>query len=174
MGELSDRFGELMARLANSDAELFRAIGEQNATVRQLVDDLAPVAERASAAPALLPPRALPEASAQAALLAPDDCEIPALKARFRKVADARAWLESQIGPATKTPTWAVIAQTCRTGSWPVSARRRVAAPAPLTPADLEERLTALEQRLTSHLDQRFRRLEDLLSLLVSAMEAHP
>jgi len=45
MGELSDRFADLMARMAKSDADLFRTIGEQNASVRQMVDDLAPTEE---------------------------------------------------------------------------------------------------------------------------------
>ena len=40
MAELSDRFAALMARMARSDAEMFRTIGEQNASVRQLVDEL--------------------------------------------------------------------------------------------------------------------------------------
>jgi hypothetical protein len=174
MGELSDRFGELMARLAKSDAELFRAIGEQNATVRRLVDDLAPGAARPAEPLALTPSHPSPAALANAGLLAPEECELPALKGRFRKLAEARAWLESQIGPAPKTPTWAVIAETCRSGAWPVSARRRVATPDTLSPRELEERLTALEQRLNRLLEERFTRLEGLLSLLVAAVEAHP
>ena len=40
MAELSERFAELMARLSKSDAELFRTLGEQNASVRQMVEDL--------------------------------------------------------------------------------------------------------------------------------------
>ena len=43
MGELSDRFGELMARMAKGDAELFRTVGEQNAAIRQLVEEEAGV-----------------------------------------------------------------------------------------------------------------------------------
>lgn len=154
MGELSDRFAELMARLAKSDADLFRTIGAQNASVRQLVDDLAP----ASAAAALNP---------AAGLLPPDACDLKALKARFGKLPEAQAWLEEQIGPAPKKPTWAVIVQTCRTGSWPVSATGRASAPKGLTNVALEERLTALERRL----EQRFDRLEGLLSLLAVALE---
>lgn len=38
MAELSQRFAALMARLAQGDAELFRTLGEQNASVRQLVE----------------------------------------------------------------------------------------------------------------------------------------
>ena len=40
MADLSDRFAELMARMAKSDAELFRTIGEQNAGMRRMVKDL--------------------------------------------------------------------------------------------------------------------------------------
>lgn len=47
MAELSERFAALMARLAQSDAELFRTLGEQNASVRQLVDQLVPAAASA-------------------------------------------------------------------------------------------------------------------------------
>lgn len=153
MGELSDRFAELMARLAKSDADLFRTIGAQNASVRQLADDLAP----APAAAALTP----------AGLLPPDACDLKALKARFGKLPEAQAWLEERIGPAPKKPTWAVIVQTCRTGAWPVSATGRASAPKSLTSVELEERLTALERRL----EQRFDRLEGLLSLLATALE---
>ena len=42
MAELSERFAALMARLAQSDAELFRTLGEQNASVRQLLEEGAP------------------------------------------------------------------------------------------------------------------------------------
>jgi hypothetical protein len=156
MGELSDRFGELMARLAKSDADLFRTIGAQNASIRQLVDDFAPVE-----APS-------PAALAPAALLPPEACDLKALKARFGKLVEAQAWLEDRIGPAPKKPTWAVIAQTCRSGAWPAGASRSAAAPKSLTSGELEERLTALEQRL----EHRFNRLEGLLTLVVTALEA--
>jgi hypothetical protein len=167
MGELSDRFGELMARLAKSDADLFRTVGAQNASLRQQVEDLAPPAVAPSAPP--------PAALAPAALLPPEACDLKALKLRFGKLADAQAWLEGQIGPAPKKPPWAVIAQTCRSGAWPVSASRSAAAPKCLTSGELEERLTALEQRLEQRLEQqleqRFNRLEGLLTLLLTALE---
>lgn len=167
MGELSDRFAELMARLAKSDADLFRTIGAQNASVRQLVDNLAP-AETPSPAAVLSPAAApSPVALAPAALLPPEACDLKALRARFGKLAEAQAWLEDQIGPAPKKPTWAVIAQTCRSGAWPVSVSRRVAVPKSLTSAELEERLASLEQRL----EHRFNRLEGLLTLLAKALE---
>lgn len=170
MGELSERFAELMARLAKSDADLFRTIGAQNASVRQLVDDLAPVATGVPAAA----PGALeaPAALTPAGLLPPDACDLKALKARFGKLAEAQAWLEARIGPAPKKPTWAVIAQTCRGGAWPAPAVRGAAAAAKgLTAVELEERLTALEQRLQRQLEARFDRLEGVLTVLVTALE---
>lgn len=162
MGELSDRFAALMARMAQSDAELFRTIGAQNASLRQFVDDLAlPVLEEPPTAAALAP----------AGLLPPDACEPKALRARFGKVAAAQAWLESQIGPAPKKPTWDVIGQTCRHGAWPAPARRGAATAKGLTTDELEQRLSALEHRLQQHLEERFQRLEGLLTLLVTALE---
>jgi len=158
MGELSDRFAELMARLAKSDAELFRTVGAQNANIRQLVDDLAPAPTPA----ALL---------ASAGLLPPEACELKALKTRFSKLADAQTWLEEQLGPAPKKPTWAVIIQTCRSGAWPQSTSRRAPAAHTLTALALEERLAALERRLEHQLEQRFNRLEALLTVLATALE---
>ena len=158
MGELSDRFADLMARMAKSDADLFRTIGEQNASVRQMVDDLAP-AEEAIAAPSAN------AALAPAALLPPEDCTPKALKARFGKVADAQSWIESQIGKAPKKATWLVIEQTCRSGAWPVAAKRATASAKGVSAEQLEERLSALE----ANLSQRFDRLERLLLLLAEA-----
>ena len=158
MGELSDRFADLMARMAKSDADLFRTIGEQNASVRQMVDDLAPAAEDIAGAPANT-------ALAPAALLPPEDCNPKALKARFGKAADAQSWIESQIGKAPKKATWVVIEQTCRSGSWPAVAKRAAASAKGISPELLEERLSAMEASLS----QRFDRLERLLLLLAEA-----
>ena len=160
MGELSDRFAELMARLAKSDADLFRTIGAQNASMRELVDDFAPaLAERPSQTPSLAP----------AGLLPPEACELKALKGRFGKLAEAQTWLEGRIGPAPKKPTWAVIAQTCREGAWPAVTSR--AAAKSLTAAELEALLTGLERRLEQRLEERFTRLEGLLIALAAAVE---
>jgi len=160
MGELSDRFADLMARMAKSDADLFRTIGEQNASVRQMVDDIVPAAEDISTAPANA-------ALAPAALLPPEDCNPKALKARFGKAADAQSWIESQIGKAPKKATWVVIEQTCRSGSWPAVAKRAAASAKGISPELLEERLSAMEASLS----QRFDRLERLLLLLTEAKQ---
>jgi hypothetical protein len=159
MGELSDRFAELMARMAKSDAELFRTIGQQNASVRQMVDELTVIdAPPAASESAVLLPAA--------GLLPPDQCELKALKARFGKLADAQSWLEAQIGQAPKKPTWAVIEQTFRQGSWPVAAHGRSVSPKALTAAEVDERLAGLEQRL----QMRLQSLESLLRLIAEAV----
>jgi hypothetical protein len=161
MGELSDRFAELMARMAKSDAELFRTIGEQNASVRQIANDLVAVPEagvKADATAACLAP---------AGLLPAEQCDQKALKARFGKVAEAQAWVESQIGKAPKKPTWLVIEQTCRSGAWPLVAGRTTAASKGISAEQLDQRLTALETKLT----QRFDRLEAMLLLLAEAKQ---
>ncbi len=153
MGDLSNRFAELMARMAKSDADLYRTIGEQNGHVRQMVDDLIPPEE---------PGATGSKALAAAGLLPADECEQPALKKRFGKVAEAQAWIENQIGPAPKKPTWAVIVQTCQSGAWPVKATTSSSRSKGLSETKFEERLTSLEMKL----DQRLQRIEWLLALL--------
>jgi hypothetical protein len=159
MGELSDRFAELMARMAKSDADLYRTIGEQNASVRQMVDDLVPPADTAatSANAALAP----------SALLPAEDCALRALKKRFGKVAEAQAWIESQIGKAPKKPTWAVIESTCRSGAWPVKTTSSGSSRSKgLSETRFEQGLKALEDRL----DERLQRIELILTLLANAL----
>ena len=157
MGELSDRFAELMARMAKSDADLYRTIGEQNASVRQMVDDLVPPDDATTD-----PAHAVLAASA---LLPAEECALPALKKRFGKVAEAQAWVESQIGKAPKKPTWAVIEATCQSGAWPIKASTSKARPKAITEDTLKAQLESLEQRLGQRLD----RLEAMLSLLAQA-----
>lgn len=161
MGELSDRFADLMARMAKTDAELFRTLGQQNANVRQIVDELTVAPDGLRAQTAAIP------GLAPAALLPAEECEAKALKARFRTIPTAQTWLEERLGPAPKKPTWAIIEQTFRTGAWPASATpaKRSVAPA-LTANALEERLGALEQRL----DQRLLQMEHWLALIAEAV----
>lgn len=145
MSDLSSRFAELMARIAKSDAELFRTIGEQNSAVRQLVDE---VAEPEANAQTLAPQSLLPLV----------ECELAALKTRFKRASDAQTFAEQSLGPAPKKLTWALLEQTFRSGQWPVSAKpaRRS------SNAGIEERLDQLEARLNARLD----RLEALLLAL--------
>jgi hypothetical protein len=159
MGELSDRFADLMARMAKSDADLFRTIGQQNATVRQIIDDLTVDDQQ---------PLLIERATQLAAtgLLPAEQCELKALKARFGKLADAQLWLEAQIGKAPKKPTWAVIEQTCRQAAWPVVATSgKASSPRAVSAAEIDERLAGLEQRLQI-------RLQNLESLLQRIAEA--
>ncbi len=159
MGELSDRFAELMARMAKSDADLYRTIGEQNASVRQMVDDLVP--PEASTA------ESDHKALVASALLPAEECALPALKKRFGKVAEAQAWVEAQIGKAPKKPTWAVIEATCQSGSWPVKTTSSGSSRSKgLSEARFEQGLKALEDRL----DQRLQRIEWMLALLTKAL----
>jgi hypothetical protein len=117
MGELSDRFGDLMARMAKGDAELFRAVGEQNAAIRQLVEEVAPAS----------PARALEAAALNAGpqpVLPADQCTQTALKARFGSAAAAHAYLEVALGPApTKKKTWLHLSTVFESGTWPTQAR---------------------------------------------------
>jgi hypothetical protein len=163
MAELSERFAELMARLSKSDAELFRTLGEQNASVRQMVEDLTGPAAAAAGINQPLTPALAPQA-----LIAPEACSLPALKARFRRVADAQAWAEERLGPAPKKPTWAELEQTFRTGAWPVKTGKRGASGAGLQAAQLEQRLLQRMDLMEQRCLQRIEGLEQLIrSLLV-------
>ena len=147
-----------MARMAKSDADLFRTIGEQNASVRQMVDHLVPAVEDPAAHesnPSLAPVELLPL----------DQCDQKALKARFGKVVEAQAWIEDQVGKAPKKPTWLVIEQTCRSGAWLVAPKKAATAAKRISPEQLDERLSALEAKLM----QRFDRLERALLLVADA-----
>jgi hypothetical protein len=161
MAELSERFAELMARLSKSDAELFRTLGEQNASVRQMVEDLTSPAAAAAGMNQPLTPALAPQA-----LIAPEACSLPALKARFRRVADAQAWAEERLGPAPKKPTWAELEQTFLTGAWPVKASRRASSTAGLQAAQLEERLLQRLELMEQRLVQRIEGLQELIRSL--------
>lgn len=158
MAELSERFAELMARLAKSDAELFRTLGEQNASMRQMVNELTvPAAGFADTAAAEGNDHPKPLALQPQALLPVEDCELPKLKARFRRIPDAQAWLEERLGPAPKKPSWAVLEQTFRQGAWPAAPAKRRSSAAGDSLAQLEQamlqRLDLIEQRLQQRLD---------------------
>lgn len=162
MAELSERFAELMARLSKSDAELFRTLGEQNASVRQMVEDLTGPAAAAAGTDAPATAALAPQA-----LLAPEACSLPALKARFRRVADAQAWAEERLGPAPKKPTWAELEQTFCTGAWPVKTSKRGASGVGLQAAQLEQRLL---QRMDLMEQRCLHRIEDLEQLIRSLL----
>ena len=160
MAELSERFAELMARLSKSDAELFRTLGEQNASVRQMVEDLT---VPATAAGRDQPPQAV---LAPQALLATEECSLAALTARVRLVADAQAWAEERLGPAPKKPTWAELEHTFRTGAWPLKAKRTVAGSSTARDAQLEQRLLQRLELLEHRVMQRIDGLEAMIRAL--------
>lgn len=140
MTELSSRFAELMARLAKSDADLFREVACQNNELRLIANDLVPELEKT-----------VPQFP-QASLLPLDECELKSLKSRFKKLAAARVWIEQQLGPAPKNPTWAVVQQTVKSGSWPIVSNNKSTKSA-LSNVDLDRKLAAMEQRLNDRLD---------------------
>ncbi len=157
MGELSDRFGELMARMAKGDADLFRTVGDQNAAIRQLVEEMAP----AEAIGAL--------GGSPQPLLPKDQCHPAALKARFRTAAAAHAHLEAALGPApTKKKTWDHLSSVFANGAWPAPARSL-----PVTGAGRggvsEEALAQTEARLLRRIDQLEERVIGLIENLLSS-----
>ena len=160
MGELSDRFGELMARMAKGDAELFRTVGEQNAAILQLVEEVTPEG-----------PSVAMEAQALTggpqSLLPKDQCTSMALKARFGSAAAAHVYLEAALGPApTKKKTWDYLSTVFESGAWPTRARalaRSGPQPGPVN----EEALAQLEARLLRRIDQLEERVIDLFEKLL-------
>jgi hypothetical protein len=171
MGDLSDRFGALMARMAKGDAELFRTVGEQNAAIRELVEELAPA----------LPAETNTAAALQAApqpLLPPEQCHPKALKARFTTAAAAHAHLETILGAApTKKKTWDYLGSVFASGTWPAPAKALARSAAGRgggagagSGAGSEEALAQLETRLLQRIDQ----LEDrLIAVLEKVLQSN-
>ena len=160
MGELSDRFGELMARMAKGDAELFRTVGEQNAAIRQMVEEVTPEGPSgATEAPALT--------GGPQPLLPKDQCTPTALKARFGSAATAHVYLEAALGPApTKKKTWDYLSTVFVSGAWPTRARA-LARSGPEPGSVNEEALAQLETRLLRRIDQLEERVIDLFEQLL-------
>ena len=169
MGDLSNRFGALMARMAKGDAELFRTVGEQNAAIRELVEEVAPA----------LPAETKTAAALQAAaepLLPPEQCHQKALKARFGSAAAALTHLETILGPApSKKKTWDYLCSVFASGSWPAPAQALTRPAAGRgggagAGARGEEALAQLETRLLQRIDQ----LEDrLIAVLEKVLQGN-
>ena len=160
MGELSDRFGELMARMAKGDAELFRTVGEQNAAIRQLVEEVTPEGPSGvKEAPALT--------GGPQPLLPKDQCTSMALKARFGSAAAAHVYLEAALGPApTKKKTWDYLSTVFVSGAWATKART-LARSGPELGSVNEEALAQLEARLLQRIDQLEERIIELFEQLL-------
>ncbi len=166
MSDLSKRFEALMARMARTDAQLFRTIGEQNAALHRIAEDMQPDATP----PALTDQggRLSIAALAATSLLPREDCNLEQLKKRFRTLTPARAFLEERLGAPPKgigRITWKVVEQTVTTGQWPAgktsSSRTR----------SRSEDLAAMEQRLQAQFERMEQRLERLELLLVQVLE---
>ena len=160
MSDLSKRFEALMARMARTDAQLFRTLGEQNAALRELVEDGQPEATPETKSPVA----PLPAAS----LLPKEESSLQQLKKRFRTLPPARAFLEERLGPPPPglgRLTWALVQQTIETGQWPAgkssSSQGKSGSGA----------MAAMEQRLLERLERMEQRLERLELLLLQVLE---
>ena len=190
MSDFSKRFEALMARMAHTDAQLFRTIGEQNAALHRIAEDMEPDATP----PALTDQGGRPSVAAltAASLLPREQCNLKQLKKRFRTLPPARAFLEERLGPPPKGTgriTWKVVEQTVTTGQWPTG---KTSDHVPLLPGagvrvetgqwpvgktssprtrSRGEDLAAMEQRLQARLERLEQRLERLELLLVQVLE---
>ena len=164
MADLSRRFAELMARMARTDADLFRTLGEQNAAVRRMVEEVLP-SDGAEPAPTADAPALTPSP-----LLPIEECSQARLRARFRTLPPARAFLEEKLGPLPAgigRVTWAVVEKAFCSGSWPagkVSGAGKAGGSAAA--------LAAMEQRLGERFDHMERRLDQIELLLLEVLEA--
>ena len=165
MSDLSKRFEALMARMARTDAQLFRTIGEQNAALHRIAEDMEPD----GTPPALTDQGGRPSIAvlATASLLPREKCSLEQLKKRFHTLPPARDFLEERLGPRPKGRfTWALVQQTVETGQWPAGQPSGSHGGKPGG-----EDLAAMEQRLQARLERLEQRLERLELLLVQALE---
>ena len=168
MSDLSKRFEALMARMARTDAQLFRTIGEQNAALYRIAEDMEPDATP----PALTDLGGRPSVAvlAAASLLPKEECSLKQLKKRFRIVPQARAFLEEKLGAPPKGIgrfTWALVEQTVTTGQWPTG-KKPSGSP---TGKSGGGGMAAMEQRLQERLERLEQRLERLELLLLQVLE---
>ena len=168
MSDLSKRFEALMARMARTDAQLFRTIGEQNAALHRIAEDMEPDATP----PASTDQGGRPSVAvlAAASLLPKEECSLKQLKKRFRTLPPARDFLEEHLGAPPKgtkrITTWALVEQTVTTGQWPAGQ--------PSGPHGGKSgggHMAAMEQRLQTRLERLEQRLERLELLLVQMLE---
>lgn len=167
MSDLSQRFAELMARIARSDADLFRAVVEQNSAVRRMVEEVLP--QESAASKQALAEGGNPAALAPSSLLPREECSLPHLKARFRTLAPARAFLEEGLGPppaGVSKVSWALVLQAVETGQWPVSKSKGSTGK-----VSGGEALEAMERRMALHLERMEQRLERMELVLLQLLE---
>ena len=144
MVELSEKFGNLMARMAKTDAELFRTINDHNKAVTAQVIDLTTEKPESTSQLTITPSPLLPlEERSEAAL-----------KIRFKTCKEAFNWIEEQLGPPPKrTRTWSIAMQTITSGKWEIQAANTKPSGASNT-------------QIASTLDQINQRLEGIESVL--------
>ena len=144
MTDLSEKFGNLMARMAKTDAELFRTINDHNQAITAQVMDL--TTEK---------PKSISQLTLTTAPLLPlEERSEAALKIRFKSCMATFNWIEQQLGPPPKrTRTWSIAIQTITSGKWEIQA-------ANTKPSG------AYNTQIASTLDQINQRLEGIESVL--------
>lgn len=152
MTELSEKFGSLMARMAKTDAELFRTIGDHNKAVTEQVLNLTTEEEPVSS------DLALPSQP----LLPLEERSRDALKKRFGSCDAVFQWIEEQIGPPPKQrKSWAVAVTAITEGQW-----KSKSVPTRSTTSSNIQVMRSLEQ-----VHQRLDGIESVLSVLLGLME---
>ena len=167
MSDLSRRFEELMARMARTDAQLFRTIGAQNAALHRIAEDMQPEATPA-ASPGQQGKLSI-LAPAPASLLPKEECNLEQLKKRFPTLPPARAFLEERLGAFPRgigRLTWRLVVETVERGQWPVRPPSGSRGDKP----GGNSAMTAMEQRLHRRLERMEQRLERLELLLLEAL----
>ena len=153
MTELSEKFGSLMARMAKTDAELFRTIGDHNKEVTEQVLNLTTDQEEPDLSVLVLPPQPL---------LPLEERNRDALKARFGSCDAVFKWIEEQIGPPPKQrKSWAVAVTAITEGQW-----KSKPVPTRSSAISNNQVMRSLEQ-----VHQRLDGIESVLSVLVGLME---
>ena len=153
MTELSEKFGQLMARMAKTDADLFRTIGDHNKAVTEQVLNLTTEDEPVSSV-LNLPPQAL---------LPLEERNRDALKERFGSCDAVFQWIEEQIGPPPKQrKSWAVAVAAITEGQW---------AAKPVHQRSTTTSTNTQVLRSLDHIHQRLDGIESVLSVLVGLME---
>ena len=152
MADLSDKFGALMARMAQTDAELFRTIGDHNKAVTEQVMDLTTEEPNSAGPLAITPPPLLPSEERSEA----------ALKGRFKTCKAAFEWIEQKLGPPpNKKKSWSIAVQTVTSGRWEIQATHSKGSSA--SHSQITRSLQQINQRLDG--------IELVLAVILKALE---
>ena len=152
MTDLSDKFGALMARMAKTDAELFRTIGDHNKAVTEQVMDLTTEEPNSAGPLAITPPPLLPSEERSEA----------ALKGRFKTCKAAFEWIEQKLGPPpNKKKSWSIAVQTVTSGRWEIQATHAKGS------STSHSQITRSLKQITQRLDG----IESVLAVILKALE---